>query len=81
MVTTSMIVFVSSLLFIIIEIKYSHVLVTERQTAVTVIESLRQQIVLRCKACPVFYTGHIQDALDSAFGLSLVKKVRFCYFL
>jgi len=55
--------------------------VEERQIAVTVIESLHQQFVRHGKACPVFFTGHIQDAVDSAFGLSLIKKVRFYYFL
>ncbi len=81
MVITSIIIFVSYLLFNIIEIKDSFILVEERQTAVTVIESLHQQFVRHGKACPVFFTGHIQDAVDSAFGLSLVKKVRFYYFL
>jgi hypothetical protein len=55
--------------------------VAGRRHAITVIESLQQLIIRFNNMCPDFCKGHIQDAFDSAFGLSLIKKVRFCYFV
>ena len=52
-------------------------IVTERQYAITVIKLLYQSIVDYYNTCPEFFKGHIQDAFDSAFSLSLIKKVRF----
>ncbi len=51
------------------------IVAVERQHAVTVIGSLYQSINQFYNACPVFFIGHIQDALNAAFGSTVIKNV------
>ncbi len=47
------------------------IVAVESQHAVTVIGSLYQFY----DSCPVFFIGNIQDALNAAFGATVIKKV------
>jgi len=81
-ISSLIVVLVSCFFFVYLKRKEIFVIILfikvpdECQNEVVGIESFYSCLTRRYNACPIFFTGSLQDACEEAFSSTVVKEVR-----